>query len=242
MLKIAIIEDYEHDAVVLRDALNSYARRQNLTFDITVFKNAIVFLQQYHTGYDIVFMDIDMPGMNGLSAAKSLREIDSQLMIVFVTALARFAINGYEVNAFDFIIKPIQQQIFDQKMKRCMRALNRITSPKLLIRTAEQSISVYTNEIILVDISKHVLTFMMHSRTISSRGTMKELCEVLDPNTFAMCNKSCMVNLYYVERIEGDSVVMTNQEQRTISRPRKTTFMQQIASYYGNRKINVERS
>ena len=70
---------------------------------------------------------------------------------------------------------------------------------------------------------------------------MKDVMESLNDGCFAMCNKSCVVNLKYVQMIDGDEAVLTNSERLQISRPRKTEFMQQIADYYGNKKINLGR-
>ncbi len=64
--------------------------------------------EHYRADYDIVFMDIELPGINGMEAAHRLREIDQQVILIFVTNMAQFAVKGYEVDALDYIIKPAQ--------------------------------------------------------------------------------------------------------------------------------------
>ena len=241
MLRAAIIEDNDRDAESLQSHLKRYARENKLEIETRRYDNGILFLEQYRGEYELVFMDIDMPAMNGMNVAKILRERDSHVLLIFVTALARFAVNGYEVDAFDFIVKPLQYNFFSAKMNRAVRKLASEPRQKMLIRSAEKTVSVFFDEIYSVDIFNHVLSFHLSDETVSTRGTMKDVMESLSGGSFAMCNKSFVVNLKHVQRIDGDEVVLTNGERLPISRPRKKEFMQQIADFYGNKKINLGR-
>ena len=98
MLRAAIIEDNDRDAEYLQSHLRRYARENKLEIETRRYDNGILFLEQYRSEYDLVFMDIDMPAMNGMHVAKALRERDTHVLLIFVTALARFAVNGYEVD------------------------------------------------------------------------------------------------------------------------------------------------
>ena len=241
MLRVAIVEDNDRDAEYLLSHLKRYGRENEVEIESKRFSNGILFLEQYQGQYDLIFMDIDMPAINGINVAKMLRERDNHVLLIFVMALARFAVNGYEVDAFDFIVKPLQYNFFSSKMSRAMKKLDSEQRVKLLIKSSEKTVSVFSDEIIFVDIFKHVLNFHTERGTISTRGTMKDVMESLNDGCFAMCNKSCVVNLKYVQMIDGDEAVLTNSERLQISRPRKTEFMQQIADYYGNKKINLGR-
>ena len=241
MLRAAIIEDNDRDAESLQSHLKRYARENALEIETRRYDNGILFLEQYRGEYELVFMDIDMPAMNGMNVARILRERDSHVLLIFVTALARFAVNGYEVDAFDFIVKPLQYNFFSAKMNRAVRKLASEPRQKMLIRSAEKTVSVFFDEIYYVDIFNHVLSFHLAEETVSTRGTMKDVMESLSGGSFAMCNKSYVVNLNHVQRIDGDEVVLVNGDRLPISRPRKKEFMQQIADFYGNKKINLGR-
>ena len=241
VLRAAIIEDNDRDAEYLLAHLKRYARENRLELLTKRYESGILFLDQYRGEFDLVFMDIDMPAMNGINVAKALREQDPHVLLIFVTALARFAMNGYEVDAFDFIVKPLQYNFFSAKMGRAMKKLASEKRTKMLIKSGERTLSVFIDEIRFVDIFNHVLSFHLEDETVSTRGTMKDVMESLSGGSFAMCNKSCVVNLNYIQMIDGDEVVLTNGERLTISRPRKTEFMQQIADFYGNKKINLGR-
>ncbi len=237
MLRVAIVEDSPRDAEQLTTCLQRFSRKHGMEIEIQRYENALLFLQGYKGDFDIVFMDIDMPMMSGMEAARSLRQVDPHVLLIFVTALARFALNGYEVDAYDFIVKPVQENFFEAKMNRAVKKLSSEQRTRLLIKSGDKSVRIFADEIIYVDIFNHVLTFHTEQGPFSTRGTMKDLMETLDGSLFAMCNKSYVVNMRHIEMLDGDEAVMTNGDRLPISRPRKTAFMQQIADFYGNKRI-----
>ena len=103
MVNIAVVEDNERE----REILTEYLKRFSPQFAIEVFSSAVIFLTDYTPKYDIVFMDIDMPCLDGMSAAAKMRKLDDRTCLIFVTNLAKYAIKGYEVQAFDFMVKPL---------------------------------------------------------------------------------------------------------------------------------------
>lgn len=107
MLRIAIVEDHESDAKRLTALLESYAQKNGKRFAITWIANANTFLDSYQHQYELVFMDIRMPGLNGMMAAHELREMDHTVVLVFLTSLAQYAVESYEVEATDYILKPL---------------------------------------------------------------------------------------------------------------------------------------
>ena len=126
MLQVAIVEDSEDAAKLLRDYLTRYESTVDERFHITCFSNAVAFLEPYR-GYDLVFMDIEMPHMNGMEGALWLRTVDTQAKLIFVTNMAQFAARGYEAEALDFMVKPVAYADFSFKMKRAMNAICELT-------------------------------------------------------------------------------------------------------------------
>ena len=115
MVRIAIVEDTQTDSKTLMRYVKEYTRLVNVEVEISVFDNAVKFLDKYTPKFDIVFMDIEMPYINGMEASKKLRELDQKVILIFVTNLAKYAIKGYEVQAFDFVVKPITYHDFTLK-------------------------------------------------------------------------------------------------------------------------------
>ena len=112
MRNVAVIEDEKSASDALGQHLKRYGAETGEEFKIYVFPDAETFLQNYKADYDVVFMDIELPGMNGMTAARELRKLDGKVVLVFVTNMSQFAVGGYEVGAFDFILKPVNYSSF----------------------------------------------------------------------------------------------------------------------------------
>ena len=114
MFTVAVVEDDETAVAKLRACLDQYvATHAGVQFDVTVFNEPTSFLDPYKTVWDIVFMDIEMPNMDGMEAAHRLRAVDSEVILIFVTNMAQFAAKGYEVDALDYIVKPFAYPDFE---------------------------------------------------------------------------------------------------------------------------------
>ena len=124
VFKVAIVEDQDEEANRLISYFKRYEQERDDSFQITRFENGDRFIFNYRPVFDLVLMDIMMPGSNGLDAAKALRDIDRNVTLVFVTNMAQFAVKGYEVEAFDFVVKPVTFQNFVIKMDRTLRKLH----------------------------------------------------------------------------------------------------------------------
>lgn len=139
------------------------------------FSSAVDFLTNYEPKYDVVFMDIDMPYLDGMSAARKLRELDEQTCLVFVTSLAQFAVIGYEVAAFDFIVKPFTYSNLCLKLQRLFRHLSTHTEREIIIRTEGNMARVAIEDILYVEITGHRIVYHTKSREIASYGTLKSV-------------------------------------------------------------------
>ena len=121
MYKIALVDDEFESAELLSHHIEKYANDCGILFNISRFKNGLNFIEDYTPEYDIVFMDIDMPQMNGLEAVEKLREIDSAVLVVFVTYLSKYATHGYKYDALDYMVKPISYSAFRITMDRAIQ-------------------------------------------------------------------------------------------------------------------------
>ena len=106
MFNIAVVEDNDQDAKTIINSLTRYASKNQLEFRITRHPDALKLINKYKSNYDLIFMDIEMPHMSGMEAAKAIRRIDHGVTLVFVSNMAQYAVEGYAVEAFDYILKP----------------------------------------------------------------------------------------------------------------------------------------
>lgn len=107
MYNIAIVEDSKEATDVLKSYFDRFSEEMGARFNVVCFDNALDFLENYSSAFNLVLMDINMPHMDGMEASHRLREIDNNVTLIFVTNMAQYAIRGYEVGATDFIVKPV---------------------------------------------------------------------------------------------------------------------------------------
>ena len=234
MKRIAIIDDDEKIRNLLREYLSRYEESHNEQFQIKTFSFPELFLTDYKPEYDIVFMDIDMPGMDGLKASRRLRELDERVVLIFVTNLAQYAIKGYEVAATDFVVKPVKYEMFETKLTRAFRFIPDDNRPSLLLRTENGIVSIEMEDVQFVEVQGHNVYYHTMKDTYKIRGTLKESASELDESTFFMCDKCYIVNLGYVESVNGNTVIVAGKAIN-VSRPKKKMFMDALAQYHNKR-------
>ena len=231
--RIAIVEDQNEEAERLASYFDRYSKENDCSFLITRFEDGDSFLARYQPYFDVVFMDIMMPGTNGLETARELRKIDSSVTLVFVTNMARFAIRGYEVEAFDFVVKPVSYQNFVIKLNRVLAKLkNEQRNTYILLNLADGKKRISPAQIKYLEVNGHKVIYHTTEGTYPVYGSMKSAEEQLNPSVFSRCNNCYLINLNYVSAINGLTVTVDG-EALQISRSRKNAFIQQLNEFLG---------
>lgn len=231
MLQIAIVEDSEDASNLLCEHLKQYQSCVDEQFNITHFPNAVAFLEPYR-GFDLVFMDIELPHMDGMEGARRLRAMDTQAKLIFVTNMAQYAAKGYEVEALDFIVKPVSYPEFAFKMKRAMNAIRVSRKRELVIAQPSGIVRISSNELLYVEVQGHSLTYHTPGQDIRARGTMGSAEEQLAPWDFLRCNNCYLVNPRHIDWVRGYTV-QVGDEKLQISHPRRKKFMESLSQWYG---------
>lgn len=243
IFKLAIIEDEQDAMDNILEFLKQYESDKKIEFAYFTYQNAFQFLSDFKMNeFHIVFMDINMPGINGMEAAKEMREKDKDVCLIFVTDLAQYAIKGYEVEAYDFIVKPINFDHLSLKLNRVIPLIEK----KSNYETASQK-QIYIpkgnnkNGLILIpsnvkyiDVSGHNTIVHLTDEEIKVNMSLNKL-EKLLPDCFFRCNHCYIVNLKYVTRITRYECEMATGEKLSVSRPRKKEFREALMKYLGDK-------
>ena len=232
MLRAAIVEDEPVYAQLLESYFTRWCADKGITGSVSVFTNPILFLDPYRAEYQVVFMDIQMPHMNGMEVARKLRALDANVLLIFVTSLAQYAIQGYEVRAFDYVLKPLSYPDFMMKMSRVEHQMRMDTDePETIISDANGKVKLVLKDILYIESEGHHLIYhTLGDKTYSVYARMNDAEKQYASHHFARCNSCYLVNLRYVRRVKGYTVSLEGVDLQ-ISQPRKKEFMQSFLSY-----------
>ncbi len=229
---VAIVEDSDDEFDAVKAQLDRFASEsEKYAFECVRFRAAVSFLQSYKPMYDIVFMDIGLPGINGFEATRKLREIDDTVLLMFITNMSKFAVNGYEVGAFDFVVKPIKYASIRLKLLRAMERLDANEDKKLQIPSSggrTRIVSVST--IKYVEVMDHSIIFHTTGGDINSYGSLKKFEAMLPEDKFCKCNSCYLVNLKYVQQIKDFTAVVAGDEI-SVSHAKKKEFLRALGAY-----------
>ena len=230
MLEIAIVEDNNQEAKVLNDCLNRYAQEHQRSFSIRRYADGDAFLADERAVFDLVFMDVEMPLVNGLKTAERLRERDSQVTLVFVTKLFQYAVNGYEYDAADYIIKPIRYASFSLKMDRILKRCRRPEETFIQLKVSGGIKRLPLIALRYVELQGHRIIYHTDDGDLTYYGSGKQVEETLPPGDFFRCNSGYFVNLRRVTGLNGFTVMLGDTELQ-VSHSRKKTFVETLHTY-----------
>ena len=226
-MNIAIVEDCAEDAKVLKDCIEKYAEKYNEVCVVNVYTDGVQFLTEYKSDADVVFMDIEMPYRDGLNVSVELRKTDPLVCIVFITNMRQYAIRGYEVEAFDFIVKPVTYDVFEFHFRRVVEKVRRNPKAEIFISTQGNKQRVSVRDIDYVEVVNHKVLFHLGDRVAEAWTTLYKVTEELEKYGFALCNACYLVNLSHVKGVKDDAVFIADTQLK-ISRPKRKEFMEKL--------------
>lgn len=234
-MHIAIIEDEKKCIDILEKHLQRFQRENNADIQYHSYANSMDFLANYKATWDLLLLDIEMPMMDGLMLAHKIREIDTDVLIIFVTKMAQYAMAGYEVSALDYVLKPVNYYAFSMKLRKVQNLLQTRHQHFLVVHGNGFIRKIEVGIIRYIEVLGHTLTYHTPQGVISSTGSrsIQKLEEELIPNGFARCNQCYLVNLKHVQSVEKDNVILQDGECLSVSRNRRKAFMQALLTYWG---------
>ena len=229
---IAIVEDSKEYQSLIQSYLNKSKIESGWDFEVFYYDDGDEIVENYESKYHIIFLDIEMKRLDGMSTARLIRKYDQEVIIIFITNMAQYAIEGYSVNALGYLLKPLSYFAFKQELKKCIAKINSRKQAAILIPLEIGVLKLNVQNILFIESYRHSLMIVTKDQTYEMRGTIKEMENKLKEHNFFRANSCYLVNLYWVSGVEGDFCIIENHKLK-ISRPRKKGFMDALTNYIG---------
>lgn len=226
MIRIAICDDEIKARQVLKFAL--WKTLPDSEKDLTIYEfssgeKTIAWLKANPGALDVLFLDIEMNGMNGMETARAIRTFNSDLIIVFVTGYADYVFDGYSVNALDYIIKPIKSEKLKDIITRINKTLYKTESKMYTVKNADGLFRIPISDIIYFHSNAHRITLVSTDGNFDFLGKLDDIeCNMADD--FIRTHQRYLIHIPKVEKVENNSIIMHGQNI-PISRSRKKDVM-----------------
>jgi DNA-binding LytR/AlgR family response regulator len=230
MIRIAIVEDEASYTRQLTEYLRRYESESGESVEISAFSDGDEIVEGYRARFDIILLDIQMRFMDGITAAKEIRKADPEVVIIFITNMAQYAIAGYAVDALDYILKPVNYFAFTRQLDRAVSRIKKRSTRYITVPVKGGALKLDVSKIYYIESQGHNLFFHTASGIHLTSGTLKEMDKMLENMHFFRGNSGYLINLEHVDGVQ-DSCALVKGEKLVLSRPRRAAFMEALAGY-----------
>lgn len=227
-MRIAICDDEPLWREQLAERLEKYYK--SLDVLIQCFESGEKLLVQFPKNtFDLVFLDIEMPGVDGLSVAGKLRQEHRECIIIFLTSHTDLAMEGYEVDAFRFLAKPVEET----KLYRALQAVEKKMSEDAKIAVTENGTQSYLRcrDIRYIHCENIYLQIVTEDRSYLVRKKLKDILEELPKEWFVQVHRSYIVNMLYVTSFDGHEIALDDGTTVAVSKGKREMFRQRMMQY-----------
>lgn len=231
MFNIAIVDDEE----VIREQIKFLVEKNYIKTIIDIYSSGEELLLTDRC-YDIVFLDIKMDGMNGIDTAKELRQKAEDTILIFITGIKEYVFDAFDVGAFHYLIKPIDEQKFSDIYEH---ALLEVTKRKqrqsglLFVKTRNRNVTFKQNEILYIESRAKKVEIHTRSDTMEVYAAISELEKQLMGN-FYRCHRGYLVNMAFIVEYSNDSIALNNGETVILSKEKYGDFVKAYMRYLKN--------
>ncbi|MGL5755869.1 MAG: LytR/AlgR family response regulator transcription factor [Paraclostridium sp.] len=233
MIRIAICEDEEETQCLIESYLHNILKNINIEYEIQKYNLGEELLEGNLKNIDILLLDIQMGQINGMDTARKIREVDNKMEIIFITSLIDYIQEGYEVRAYRYLLKPIQQEELEKHVLTCIKEIENKNS-YILIKNKSNTYKICSDEIKYIEVQKKDMLIHTINKSFDVRYSLEKIEKDLKLDKFVRCHKSFLVNLSYVENVKSNTAILESGEEVPVSRYRYKDVKEKFLKFLGD--------
>jgi len=214
MIKIAFCDDEMEVLHQMNELLDRYQVERNEDITYAAFQSPFELLTEIEKGIrpDILFLDVVMPGQNGLDVAKEIRQYDTNMKIIFLTSSPEFAVESYTVGAYFYQLKPIWEESFFRLMDSVLSECEKKKKNSLILRSKDGITRINLQQLEYCEVLGRKLLFHLENGAVlESAGSLDDLAgQLMQYSNFFRPHRSFLVNMEYIQNISSRSIKMVN--------------------------------
>lgn len=232
-MNVAVCDDDAGTRRQMQGYLEQYEKEQGTELALYFYDSGEAFLEAYPMKIDILFLDIRMYQVSGMDIARHIRDMDEELCIIFISNMTQYALEGYRVHAFDFIVKPFDYPFFKKVFSLACRRIDRRKNETIHVKNDSGLFSLQVSRIIYAETLDHKLLLHTDQKAVVCYISMGQLEKKLAESNFFRCHQSFLINLAWMEELGKDSVRMRGGDVVPVSRHRRRELVQAMTKYAG---------
>ncbi len=240
MLNIAFCDDDQEILNQLQNLLDQYRKDKNVLIQCLAFQSPLELLAQIEAGvrFDILFLDVIMPGENGIHVAGEIRQYDETMKIIFLTSSAEFAVQSYTVGAYFYQLKPIWTESFFRLMDAVTSECEKEQENALVLCCKSGITRINLSKLEYCEVIGRTLTFHLENgQVLESSGSLDELSSQLAPyHNFLRPHRSFLINMEYIQNISNRAITMTSHVQIPVPHGKCSDIKNVYLEYVFDRK------
>lgn len=219
MYRVALCEDEKVFAETLKKICRGIFDRFDIEYHITEFNSGADFLEaflQRGDRYDLILLDIIMPGINGVDLARQIRKQGCEAAIIFITSSRDYALSGYDVKALHYLVKPLEGHVLERLIIADYR--NRFQNKYLVFKSGVQNLRIPLKDIICLETVGRRVAITLPDSVVYFPGKLLELLKSLPQEDFVRCHQAFAVNLRNIKELTPQTAIAVNGKETPVSR------------------------